>query len=84
MHHGGPKKQSGVKAPQSKSNQNGPAGPSSLAAYQTCRASTSFGRIIQWRFDTGRRPGLCTLAHSAERRSGLRSWPCASGQKRSS
>jgi hypothetical protein len=42
-----------------------PAGPSSLAAYQTCRAGTSFGRAARSRPDTGPRPGLCTLARSA-------------------
>jgi HEAT repeats/PBS lyase HEAT-like repeat len=48
--------------------QKGPAGRSSLAAYQTCRASASFGRAMQSRPDTGRRPGLCTLARSAGQR----------------
>ena len=45
--------------------QNGPAGPSSRAAYQTCRACTSFGRTAWRQPDTGRPPGLCTLARSA-------------------
>ena len=41
-----------------------PAGRSNLAAYQTCRAGFSFGRTASRRSDTGRPPGLCTLAHS--------------------
>jgi hypothetical protein len=42
-----------------------PAGRSSLAAYQTCRAGVSFGRTALRRPDTGRPPGLCTLARFA-------------------
>ena len=46
-------------------NENDPAGRSSLAVYQTCRAGLSFGRTALRRPDTGRPPGLCTLARSA-------------------
>jgi hypothetical protein len=44
---------------------NSPAGPSSLAAYQTCRARVTFGRTAWRQPDTGRPPGLCTLTLSA-------------------
>src|SRR5262249_1828986 len=47
------------------------AGPSRLAAYQTYRAGVSFGRTARRRPDTGRPPGLCTLARSAGKTGGF-------------
>src|SRR5262249_36107695 len=46
----------------------GPAGRSSLAAYQTCRAGGSFGRTAWRRPDTGRRWTLQARSAGATRR----------------
>jgi hypothetical protein len=48
-----------------KMEKNARRGFRAVAAYQTRRAGASFGRAWDKGPDTGRRPGLCTLARSA-------------------